>query len=199
MTYQTLVTPCQATYEIKKSRFLAYAYPITSRDELMFHVEQLKQRHLDARHVCYGYIIGDPNNTTHAGFDDDGEPSGTAGRPILNVLQHKNIGNCAVIVVRYFGGTKLGAGGLTRAYGNTTQSVVQMMKLSEFIAKERLVIITDFAAESQIRHWLATFGGQVIAVDYNKKVRLVIELDSLRKERFLCSLNTLNCSIQPFL
>ena len=110
MSYFTLSAPCQAVLEIKKSEFLAFAYPIDSREQIMFHVEQLRQKYPDARHVCYGYIIGNPSNTTSAGFDDDGEPNGTAGRPILNVLQHKAIGNCLVAVVRYFGGIKLGGG-----------------------------------------------------------------------------------------
>lgn len=83
MTYHTLTTPCQAQLEIKKSEFLGFAYPITDREQLMFHVEQLRTQYPDARHICYGYIIGDPNNTTSAGFDDDGEPGGTAGKPIL--------------------------------------------------------------------------------------------------------------------
>lgn len=108
--------PLPRDSKLKKSEFIAYAYPVTSRGQAMFHVEQLREQYPDARHFCWAYIIGDPDNTTSAGFDDDGEPSGTAGRPILNVLQHKSIGNVIVIVVRYFGGIKLGAGGLTRAY-----------------------------------------------------------------------------------
>ena len=112
MTYQTLSKPCEAIYEIKK-RIFGFAYPISTREQAMSHVQNLRTRYLDARHHCYGYIIGDPHNTTSAGFDDDGEPNGTAGRPILSVLQHKAIGNCIIIVVRYFGGIKLGAGGLT--------------------------------------------------------------------------------------
>ena len=127
MSYYTLSDPYTATLEFKKSQFLGFGYPIDSREQLMFHVEQLRNQYPDARHVCYGYIIGDPHNTTSAGFDDDGEPGGTAGKPILNVLQHKGIGNCVVIVVRYFGGIKLGAGGLTRAYSSTAQAVVDNM------------------------------------------------------------------------
>ena len=100
MSYQTLKNPVTARLEIKKSEFIAYAYPVNSREQAMFHVEQLREKHPDARHWCWAYIIGDPDNTTSAGFDDDGEPSGTAGRPILGVLQHKSIGNIIIIVVR---------------------------------------------------------------------------------------------------
>lgn len=103
MSYQTLKNPVTARLEIKKSEFIAHAYPVSSREQAMFHVEQLREQYPDARHWCWAYIIGDPDNTTSAGFDDDGEPNGTAGRPILGVLQHKSIGNVIIVVVRYFG------------------------------------------------------------------------------------------------
>ena len=175
MTYYTLSDPCTATLEIKKSQFLGFGYPIDSREQLMFHVEQLRKQYPDARHVCYGYIIGDPHNTTSAGFDDDGEPSSTAGKPILNVLQHKGIGNCVVIVVRYFGGIKLGAGGLTRAYSGTAQAVVDNMNLHAFVPLNVIIIETDFANESFVRHTLDGFDAKILKVDYGKNVVLTVE------------------------
>lgn len=176
MTYSILTAPCTAKIDIKKSQFLGFGFPITSREQIMFHVEQLRQKFPDARHVCYGYIIGDPHNTTSAGFDDDGEPNGTAGKPILNVLQHKAIGNCAVIVVRYFGGIKLGAGGLTRAYSNTAQAVVDNMILSEFVPLSTITIATDFANEAFVRHSLDGFNAKILSVDYGKNVMLNVEI-----------------------
>ena len=176
MTYYTLSDPCTATLEIKKSQFLGFGFAIDSREQLMFHVEQLRSQYPDARHVCYGYIIGDPHNTTSAGFYDDGEPSGTAGKPILNVLQHKGIGNCVVIVVRYFGGIKLGAGGLTRAYSSTAQAVVDNMNLHAFVPLSVIIIETDFANESFVRHTLDGFNATILKVDYGKNVVLTVEL-----------------------
>ena len=176
MTYYTLSDPCAATLEIKKSQFLGFGIAIDSREQLMFHVEQLRNQYPDARHVCYGYIIGDPHNTTSAGFDHDGEPSGTTGRPILNVLQHKGIGNCVVIVVRYFGGIKLGAGGLTRAYSSSAQAVVDNMNLHEFVPLSVVLIETDFANESFVRHTLDGFKATILKVDYGKNVVLTVEL-----------------------
>lgn len=178
MTYHTLSTPCQAVYEIKKSEFLAFAYPIDSREQLMFHVEQLRATYPDARHICYGYIIGDPHNTTSAGFDDDGEPSGTAGRPILNVLQHKAIGNVLVAVVRYFGGIKLGAGGLTRAYATATQMVVDEMRLTTFVPKSLIKVVTSFAHEAQIRYLVGQVGGEIVSADYAQNVIMSVQMDS---------------------
>ena len=176
MTYSTINRPHTATIDIKKSQFLAFAYPVTSRDEVLFHVEQLRQRYPDARHHCWAYIIGDPNNTTDAGFDDDGEPSGTAGRPMLNLLQHKLVGNCALVVVRYFGGIKLGAGGLARAYGAAAQAALADATLTPFESAAQLVIHCAFADEAFIRHIVAGFDGEVLTVTYQQQVQLSVEL-----------------------
>ncbi|WFF38709.1 IMPACT family protein [Moraxella nasibovis] len=188
MTYHTVSAPCQAVYEIKKSEFLAFAYPIAQKDEVLFHVEQLRQTYPDARHHCYGYIIGDPSNTTAAGFDDDGEPNGTAGRPILNVLQHKGIGNVLVVVVRYFGGIKLGAGGLTRAYATATQMVVDEMRLVPFVPKSELKVLTTFAHEAQLRYLVGQVGGDIVSADYTQAVVMSVQMDSEKVAEFVASL-----------
>ncbi len=176
MSYQTLQRTVTARLEIKKSEFIAYAYPVNTREQAMFHVEQLKVNYPDARHWCWAYIIGDPNNTTSAGFDDDGEPSGTAGRPILNVLQHKSIGNIIIIVVRYFGGIKLGAGGLTRAYAGSAQAAVDQMILQPYVAMIQVQIIADFANESQCRYVIESLNGTIDDVAYSKEVLLTVTL-----------------------
>ena len=186
MSYQTLKRAVTARLEIKKSEFIAYAYPVTSREDAMFHVEQLRVQYADARHHCWAYIIGDPNNTTSAGFDDDGEPNGTAGKPILNVLQHKSIGNVIIIVVRYFGGIKLGAGGLTRAYAGSAQAAVDMMTLLEHVPMIQVQILAEFATEAQCRYVVDTLNGRIDDVAYSKQVLLTATLaeaniDSLKE------------------
>lgn len=176
MSYQTLKHAVSARLDIKKSEFIAYAYPVTSREQAMFHVEQLRVKYADARHHCWAYIIGDPNNTTSAGFDDDGEPNGTAGRPILNVLQHKSIGNVIIIVVRYFGGIKLGAGGLTRAYAGSAQAAVDEMVLLPYVPMAQVQIIAEFATEAQCRYVVEDLGGHIDDVTYSKQVTLTVTL-----------------------
>lgn len=176
MSYQTLQQPVSARLEIKKSEFIAYAYPVMSREQAMFHVEQLRDQYPDARHWCWAYIIGDPNNTTSAGFDDDGEPNGTAGRPILNVLQHKSIGNVIIIVVRYFGGIKLGAGGLTRAYAGSAQAVVDEMILCPYVPTIQVKIQAEFATEAQCRYVVERLHGTIDDVAYNKQVLLTVTI-----------------------
>lgn len=179
MSYQTLQKAVTARLEIKKSEFIAYAYPVTSREQAMFHVEQLRVKYPDARHWCWAYIIGDPENTTSAGFDDDGEPNGTAGRPILNVLQHKSIGNIIIVVVRYFGGIKLGAGGLTRAYAGSAQAAVDKMTLQPYVPMAQIQILADFATEAQCRYVVEDLNGQIDDVDYSKQVTLTITIAEL--------------------
>ena len=186
MSYQTLKRAVNARLEIKKSEFIAYAYPVTSRDDAMFHVEQLREQYADARHHCWAYIIGDPNNTTSAGFDDDGEPNGTAGKPILNVLQHKSIGNVIIIVVRYFGGIKLGAGGLTRAYAGSAQAAVDQMTLSPYVPLLQVQILAEFATEAQCRYVIDSLSGHIDEVHYSKQVTLTAtlaaaDIDSLKE------------------
>jgi len=186
MSYQTLKRAVTARLEIKKSEFIAYAYPVISREEAMFHVEQLREQYPDARHFCWAYIIGDPDNTTSAGFDDDGEPSGTAGRPILNVLQHKSIGNVIIIVVRYFGGIKLGAGGLTRAYAGSAQAAVDEMTLNPYVPMAQIQILAEFATEAQCRYMIENLGGHIDDVAYSKQVTLTAtlaqaDIDSLKE------------------
>ena len=176
MSYQTLQQPVSARLEIKKSEFIAYAYPVMSREQAMFHVEQLRDQYPDARHWCWAYIVGDPNNTTSAGFDDDGEPNGTAGRPILNVLQHKSIGNVIIIVVRYFGGIKLGAGGLTRAYAGSAQAAVDEMILCPYVPMIQVKIQAEFATEAQCRYVVERLNGTIDDVAYNKQVLLTVTI-----------------------
>ncbi|MGO3321458.1 MAG: YigZ family protein [Psychrobacter faecalis] len=186
MSYQTLKHAVSARLDIKKSEFIAYAYPVTSREQAMFHVEYLRAQYADARHHCWAYIIGDPDNTTSAGFDDDGEPSGTAGRPILNVLQHKSIGNVIIIVVRYFGGIKLGAGGLTRAYAGSAQAAVDEMVLLPYVPMAQVQIIAEFATEAQCRYVVEDLDGHIDDVTYSKQVTLTVtlaeaDIDHLKK------------------
>ena len=107
--------------EIKKSKFLGYKYDISSADKVGGILADLKKEHKKARHIAWGYIISSPHLEK---CSDDGEPSGTAGRPILNVLQKRGLSNCMVAVVRYFGGIKLGAGGLVRAYSKSASEAL---------------------------------------------------------------------------
>lgn len=108
--------------EIKKSKFLGFRFDVKTADQAKTFIEHLKKDHKKARHIAWAYIISSPHQEK---CSDDGEPSGTAGKPILNVLQKRGKNDCLVAVVRYFGGIKLGAGGLVRAYGKAANDALE--------------------------------------------------------------------------
>ena len=122
--------------EIKKSRFIAEAFPISSADEAKQMIDQVKLREPTASHHCSGFISGSPLDSGKAGaygFSDDGEPTGTAGKPIYNAIKGANMGGVCIVVTRYFGGTKLGTGGLIRAYGDSARAVLEQITPIEII------------------------------------------------------------------
>lgn len=193
MGYQVAAAPAQAEIEIKKSRFIALAQPIQSRAEGMDWLQQIQSQYPDARHHCWAYLIGNPLCASNAGMGDDGEPSGTAGKPILNVLQHKLVGNVMIIVVRYFGGIKLGAGGLTRAYGQATQAVMEVLPVEQKVAMVTLKIQCDFSQEQQIRHLLAQYEAQLQQVDYQQQVQLKVSLPEASEALFIEQCQLMQC------
>lgn len=176
MTYPIPASLAQAEIEIKKSRFIGLAQHIQSREAGMSWLAEIKTTYPDARHHCWAYLIGNPTCATNAGMGDDGEPSGTAGKPILNVLQHKGVGDIMLIVVRYFGGIKLGAGGLTRAYGQAAQAVMSILPIQTFIPMKNLVIRCDYAQEQPVRHWVALAQGCVLSVDYLAPLSMLVSI-----------------------
>lgn len=177
-------------FEIKKSRFIARAGEAEDREQAMALLERMQSRFPDARHHCWAYQLGSPHSPFSAAMNDDGEPSGTAGRPILNVIQHKEIGNLMVVVSRYFGGVKLGAGGLVRAYSAAAEQAVSTLELKHYQPKVLLQVSCDFSKEQLIRHWLDENQGQVREVEYQSQVLLevaLIEKDVTTLADFLAS------------
>ena len=155
---------------IRKSRFIARVAPVDNRNQVKALAEQAWRDHPDARHVCWAYQIGPPGSAAEAGMNDDGEPSGTAGKPILNVIQHKDMGDVAVIVIRYFGGIKLGAGGLVRAYAGAAESVLSEVGRQQSQPVEKLVVSLPFAMEQPLRHWCDQHGADLSEPGYSDGV-----------------------------
>ena len=184
MTYPIPSERARAEIEIKKSRFIAYADYVESREQAMQMLAELKATYPDARHHCWAYLLGDPSCASNAGMGDDGEPSGTAGKPILNVLQHKDVGDVMLVVVRYFGGIKLGAGGLTRAYGQAAQAVMEVLPIKTFEARSELQLVCDFAEEQAVRHQVEQLGGQILQIDYSEQVAVTLEIPLEAQDEF---------------
>lgn len=125
----TIAEPAEAIYKERSSKFLVYAYPVESEEEIKLHLDRLRKEFFDATHHCYAYRLGAEGEVFRA--NDDGEPSGTAGKPILGQLLSAQLTNCLVVVVRYFGGTKLGVSGLIQAYKESTAEVIAASQIIE--------------------------------------------------------------------
>ncbi len=170
--FKTIAHRSDYTYEEKRSRFIAHLWPVTSKEQGFEHFKQIKLDFPDARHHCWAYIIGNPEQAQTAGYNDDGEPGGTAGKPMLNVLMQRKAGNIFAVVVRYFGGIKLGAGGLTRAYGQAVSRALDAADWTEVIPMTKISIEADFALENRLRNTLNEIGIQTISSNYSTNLTL---------------------------
>lgn len=160
---------------IKRSRFIARIRHIESVTAAKQWFTELKNEFPDARHICWAYISGAPNSPQQSS-SDDGEPSGTAGKPILNVLQHSDAGEIAAVVVRYFGGIKLGAGGLVRAYSGAAAEALKATKLEYKIPQQQLHFELPFSEENTLRYHLEQSQGHIESIDYREQVKVVCQL-----------------------
>ncbi len=170
--YKTLQSSASATYEEKRSRFIAELLPVVHKDDGTPRLHALRAEHRHARHICWAYFVVDAAGSQSAGFYDDGEPSGTGGKPMLNVLMQRRVINVMAFVVRYFGGIKLGAGGLARAYGQAVSLAVDCARLIDIVPLRSLTIEVNFAYEERVRHCLMQHRVSILQVDYGLLVTL---------------------------
>lgn len=198
MSYKEPINQSCTEIEIKKSRFINHALKVQSRQEAVEFIDKLKEKYPDARHICWAYLIGDPNNSTNSGCNDDGEPSGTAGKPILAQINYSNIGNVVVAVVRYFGGIRLGAGGLVRAYRESAQSALLALETEEFVPQEEVVIELPFNEESTIRLLISNLGGELITSEYASVVTITALLPCSKVPEIELSLASMAANIQKY-
>lgn len=175
-SYRVPAAALEVTTEVKKSRFIARVAHVTDRQQAMEALSKAKRDYPDARHHCWAYLIGNPNSASSAAMNDDGEPSGTAGRPILNVIQHKTVGDIMLIVIRYFGGIKLGAGGLTRAYSSASEAVMSQLPISQQLAMYSVTLSCHYAQEQPLRHWASQHQAEITTPRYEDQVKISIKL-----------------------
>ena len=189
--YTTLTAPVEHRTLEKNSDFLTFLQPVQSRDEAMHWVQHYRERYPDASHVCWAYSIGHTRQPEAQACNDDGEPSGTAGRPMLHVLTERELGNCLAVVVRYFGGVKLGAGGLVRAYSAAVSQAANLAELSTVSPQLELTVQVNFADESKVRQLLSQHQGDLLSSDYSHLVTLTIRLQQSAEAAFCQQLNNL--------
>ncbi len=169
--YITVKGSGQAEIVEKKSRFIAHIKPITSEDDATAFIEEIKKQYWDARHNCYAYQLGDRNQIQR--YSDDGEPGGTAGMPILDVLRGKDIKDTIVVVTRYFGGTLLGTGGLVRAYSLSAREGIKSAGLIERIPHIRQHFIVDYTLSGKVQYEILNGGHILEDTIYTDKVEFI--------------------------
>ena len=168
MEIKTILEEVVTTLVIEKSKFISYLIPVENKNEANEALEKLRKKHFDATHVCYAYIVND--EVTLYKSSDDGEPSQTAGAPILNVLRKNELSNVLCAVVRYFGGIKLGAGGLTRAYSNSAIEAVNVATLVTLVDAYHYQISFGYDKINYIDKYLENHNLEIIDKSYEMEV-----------------------------
>ncbi|MDQ7057884.1 MAG: YigZ family protein [Ghiorsea sp.] len=184
MSYNIPQKPLIDEQIIKKSRFITHIARSSNKDEAKAFIQSIRAQYPDARHHCWAYIAGHPTASINIGFSDDGEPSGTAGKPILNVLQHRGVGEIVLVVVRYFGGIKLGAGGLVRAYSSSASLAMDKLETATLVPCKSFNITFDYQFEPNIQHLILNCGATIESSNYTERIMLKISIPTMQIETF---------------
>ncbi|NQD38099.1 DUF1949 domain-containing protein [Permianibacter sp. IMCC34836] len=178
--------------EVKRSRFIATVARAGSRSEAEQVIASVRAEFADATHNAFAYIAGMPGNTADVACSDDGEVVGTAGRPLLNLLQHSELAEVVVVVSRYYGGTLLGSGGLVRAYSQALKDALALLPTLALVASCSAEISFAFALEASVRRELARIGANVLSQHYGERVNLQIQLPITHRDEFRAVLDSLS-------
>ena len=181
-TYKTIAAPSEGLYKEKGSKFLAFAYPVRTLDEVKAHLEQLRKDYFDARHHCYAYILGPRKDAFRA--NDDGEPSGTGGRPIHGQLLSADLTDTLIVVVRYFGGILLGASGLASAYKTAARDAIDHATIVEKTIDVRYRLLFEYAAMNDVMRILKDYDLKPEHPDYNLDCSLEVSIRQSESVRF---------------
>ena len=168
----------------KKSKFIADIYPVKNVEEAENKIKEIKKKYYDAKHHCIAYRIVEEDRIIEKS-SDDGEPSGTAGAPMLNILQGSNLCNIIVIVTRYFGGILLGTGGLVRAYSDATKKAIQKSELLFQKDGFEIELETDYSNLENFKYYCKSNDINIINIDYSENIRIKIEMEKEKKDIFL--------------
>ncbi len=168
---------------VTRSRFICYLAPCQSNEAAKSFLKQIQKLHPQATHHCYAFVSSHPLDSQSYGFSDDGEPSGTAGRPMLSVLQGSGIGEIIAIVVRYFGGTKLGTGGLQRAYSASVREALADIQKKTKIAMVHKTLACQYTQVNDVLHLIEKSGGEILEQDFQSDVKLslLIPVDNVQQ------------------
>ena len=176
-TYKTIVSASEGIYKEKGSKFLAFAIPVNSVEEIKEIIKEYRKKYFDARHVCYAYMLGHERTDFRA--NDDGEPSGTAGRPILGQINSRDLSNVLVVVVRYFGGILLGTGGLVTAYKEAAADALDQAEIVEKTVDEQFTIHFDYILLNDVMRIIKEVNPLVLQQIFDNECKIIL---SIRKQ-----------------
>jgi len=188
-SYSTLQGAAEGIYKEKGSKFLAFAYPVDSETAIKERIDHLKKEYFDARHHCFAWMLG-PDKTHFRAFDD-GEPNHSAGTPILGQIRSKGITNVLIVVVRYFGGVKLGVGGLVNAYRMATENALNNGSIVEIEISENVNLQFDYLILSDIMKLVKDFGLKILEQDFSENGNIKVSVPIRQKEKFIDKLTLL--------
>ena len=173
MEYFTIAAPAQTSFTEKRSEFIGYLSPVTTNDEAVTFIQSVKAEHRKAKHHVYAYILRDSNITR---YSDDGEPQGTAGVPVLEVLQKRSLTDLCCVVVRYFGGILLGGGGLVRAYSHSASLTCDAAQIQHMCGSIPLTLQMDYTLYGKVTNVLPKYGVLGISSDFGTDVMLELQV-----------------------
>jgi uncharacterized YigZ family protein len=181
--YRTIQASSQGIYKEKGSKFLAFAFPVNSEDELKEHLEKLRKEYFDARHHCYAFVLGADKSRFRA--NDDGEPNHSAGDPILGQIRSKDLTNILIVVVRYFGGTKLGVSGLIQAYKVAAEDALKNAVIIEVDVMNEISIQYDYSATPDVMKLVKDFDLVIKEQSFEDRSLLKAEFKISVEERLM--------------
>ena len=168
----------------KKSRFIGVTFPISSEEEALSYIEKVKKEHYQARHNCFAFSVRRENGSAYERFSDDGEPQGTAGLPILNVIRGAEVNNICIVVTRYFGGTLLGTGGLVRAYTDAAKEAMSASEIHTVTRKMAVRLVMDYPDSGKVNFHVSTAGYETEPAIFTDKVEQLIYVPYEEAEAF---------------
>ena len=181
--YQKLAKPCEGSFKEKGSRFLAFGYPVGSESEVKTILNHLNKKYHDARHCCYAYIIG--NKSEIIKVNDDGEPKHSAGDPILGQIKSFNLTYTLVVVIRYFGGTKLGKSGLINAYKTATFDGLKNSEIIKQLIASLIIINFEYSCTAQIQRLIKDFKVNISEQSFEEECRMILQVPVNKIDNFL--------------
>ena len=179
--YKTLLKAASEEFIVNKSRFIGHGAPCETEEEALAFLGRMREQYKDANHNCYAYIIG--ANMGVMRYNDDGEPGGTAGMPIIEVMKARGVTNCAVVVTRYFGGTLLGTGGLIRAYGGAAKDAVENAGISEKMKGIMAETVVEYTDLGKLEYLLRENQVTTLDTGYTDKVELTLLIPAKDESR----------------